>query len=47
MYSCSMLFPHIIDIMFLENINLPKDKIGQPPLWSNDKDLDFCHQTDT
>ena len=33
--------------MALENINLSSDKIGQPPLWSNETDSDFCHQSPT
>jgi hypothetical protein len=35
-------FPNILDVMVLENINF--DKIWQPPLWSNEKDFNFCHQ---
>jgi hypothetical protein len=30
-------FPNILDVMVLENINLSLDKIGRPPLWSNDR----------
>jgi hypothetical protein len=37
-------FPNILDAMVLENINLSEDKIGRPPLWSNETELDFCHQ---
>jgi hypothetical protein len=45
-YACTALrrcFPNIFDITVLENANLSEDKIGRPPLWSNDTDLDFCH----
>jgi hypothetical protein len=38
-------FPNILDIMVLENINLSEDKIGRLPLWSNETELDFCHQS--
>jgi hypothetical protein len=37
-------FPNILDAMVLENINLSEDEIGRPPLWSNEIELDFCHQ---
>jgi hypothetical protein len=40
-------FPNILDGMVLEYINLSEDKIGRPPLWSNEVDLDFCHQSAT
>jgi hypothetical protein len=40
-------FPNILDVMVLENIYLSEDKIGQPPLWSNETQLDFCHQSPT
>jgi hypothetical protein len=40
-------FPSVLDVMVLENINLSSDKTGRPPLWSNEADLDFCHQTPT
>jgi hypothetical protein len=40
-------FPNIVDVMVLENINLSSDEIGRPPLWSNEADLDFCHQSPT
>ena len=33
--------------MALENVNLSSDKIGRPSLWSNETDLDFCHQSAT
>jgi hypothetical protein len=45
MYSSSTLFFKYLDVMVLENINLSEDKIGRPSLWSNDTDLDFCHQS--
>jgi hypothetical protein len=38
-------FPSILDAVVLENINLSEDEIGQPPLWSNETELDFCHQS--
>jgi hypothetical protein len=34
-------FPYILDVVVFENINLSEDKIGRPPLWSYEKDLDF------
>jgi hypothetical protein len=40
-------FPNILNVMVLENINLSEDKIGRPPLWSNETKLDFYHQSDT
>jgi hypothetical protein len=40
-------FPNILDAMVLENINLSPDKTGRPPLWSNESDLDYCHQLAT
>jgi hypothetical protein len=40
-------FPNILDVVVLENINLSLDKIEQPPLTSNEKDMDFCHQSAT
>jgi hypothetical protein len=40
-------FPNILDAMVLENLNLSSDKIGRPPFWSNEADLDFCHQSPT
>jgi hypothetical protein len=45
MYSCSTLFPNILDVMVLQNVNLSEDIIGRPLLWSNDTDMDFCHQS--
>jgi hypothetical protein len=33
--------------MILENVNLSSDKMGRPPLWSNETDSDFCHQSPT
>jgi hypothetical protein len=38
-------FRNILDVIVLENINLSSDKIGPLPLWSNETDLDFCHQS--
>jgi hypothetical protein len=38
-------FPSILDAIVLENINLFEDKIRRPPLWSNETELDFCHQS--
>jgi hypothetical protein len=40
-------FPNILDVMVLENVNLSEDKIGLPPLWSNETDSDFCHHSPT
>jgi hypothetical protein len=40
-------FPNILDNMVLENVNLSSDKIGQSPLWSNETDSDFFHQSPT
>jgi hypothetical protein len=39
----ALYFLNILDAMVLENMNLSSDKIGRPPLWSND----FCHQSAT
>jgi hypothetical protein len=36
-------FPNILDVMIVENINLPEDTIGRPPLSYCRIDLDFCH----
>jgi hypothetical protein len=33
----------MLDAMVLENIDLSEDKIGRPPLWSDESELDFCH----
>jgi hypothetical protein len=38
-------FPNILDVMVLENINLSQDKIDRPPWWSNETELDVCHQS--
>jgi hypothetical protein len=38
-------YPNILDAIVLENINLSEDKIGRSALWSNEKELDFCHQS--
>jgi hypothetical protein len=40
--AVALCFPNILDVMVLENINLSQDKIGRPPFWSNETDLDFC-----
>jgi hypothetical protein len=40
-------FPNILDVMVFENVNLSSDEIGLPPLWSNEKDFDFCHHSPT
>jgi hypothetical protein len=40
-------FPNILDVLALENINLSSDEIGRPPLWPNETDSDFCHQSPT
>jgi hypothetical protein len=40
-------FPNILDVMVLENVNLSEDKIWRPPLWRNEKDSNFCHQSPT
>jgi hypothetical protein len=45
MYSCSTLFSKYFRRYGLENINLSQNKIWRPPLWSNETDLDFCHQS--
>jgi hypothetical protein len=37
--------PNILDVMVLENIKLSSYKIGRLPSWSNEKDMDFCHQS--
>jgi hypothetical protein len=39
-------FPNILNV---ENVNLSEDKIGRPPLWSYETDLDsdFSHQSPT
>jgi ubiquinone biosynthesis protein COQ9 len=37
--------PNILDVMVLENVNLSSDKIWRTPLWSNETDSDFYHQT--
>jgi hypothetical protein len=37
-------FLNILDVMVLENINLSSDKIGRPPLWSNETDLDTLYR---
>jgi hypothetical protein len=38
-------FQNILDVMVLENIMFSSDKIGRLPLWSNETDLGFCHQS--
>jgi hypothetical protein len=38
-------FPNILDVMVFENINLSEDRIGRPPFWYNETELDFCHQS--
>jgi hypothetical protein len=45
--AVALCFPNILDIMALENVNLSSYKIGQPPLWSNETDSDFCHLSPT
>jgi hypothetical protein len=40
-------FSNILDAMVLENLNLSSDKIGRPPFWYNEADLDFCRQSPT
>jgi hypothetical protein len=44
-YVCAvaLCFPNILDVMVLENVNLSSDRNWVTLLWSNDKDLDFCH----
>jgi hypothetical protein len=42
--SVARCIPNILDVLVLENINLSSDRIRRPPLWSNEKDFDFCHQ---
>jgi hypothetical protein len=41
--AVALCFPNILDVTVLENLNLSDDKIGRPPSWSNDTDMDFCH----
>jgi hypothetical protein len=43
--AVALCFPNILDVMVLQNVNLSEDKIGRPPVWSNDTDVDFCHQS--
>jgi hypothetical protein len=45
MYSYITLFSKYFRLMVLENVNLSSDKIGRPPMWSNETELDFCHQS--
>jgi hypothetical protein len=40
-------FPNTNDIMVPENMNLSEGKIGRPPLWSDETNWDFCHQSPT
>jgi hypothetical protein len=42
--AVALCFSNIFGVMVLENIDLSEDKIGRPPVWSNDTDVDFCHQ---
>jgi hypothetical protein len=36
-------FPNILDVIVLENVNLSSDRIGRPPLSSNETKLDFTY----
>jgi hypothetical protein len=36
-------FPSILVVMLLENVS--SDKVGRLLLWSNETELDFCHQS--
>jgi hypothetical protein len=38
-------FPNILDVIVLENVNLSSDEIGRPLIWSNESELNFCHQS--
>jgi hypothetical protein len=44
--AVARFFPNNLDVMVPENVK-SSDKIGQPPLWSNETDSDFCHQSPT
>jgi hypothetical protein len=35
--AVALCFLENLDVMVLEDMNLSEDKIGQPPLWSNDQ----------
>jgi hypothetical protein len=37
--------PNILDALVLENIILSEDKIGWLPMWYNETESDFCHQS--
>jgi hypothetical protein len=41
----TLCFPNILDVMVLQNVNLSEDEIGRPSMWSNNTDVDFCHQS--
>jgi hypothetical protein len=43
--AVALCFPNVLDVMVLQNVNLSEDKIERPPLWSNDTDVGFCHQS--
>jgi hypothetical protein len=43
--AVALSFQNIFDAIVLENINLSEDKKGRPPVWSNDTDVGFCHQS--
>jgi hypothetical protein len=39
--AVALCFPNILGVMVHENVNLSENKIGRPPVWSNDTDVDF------
>jgi hypothetical protein len=43
--AVALRFPNILNATVLENINLSADKIGRSALWSNETELEFCHQS--
>jgi hypothetical protein len=43
--AVALCFPNILGVMALENINLSEDKTERLQVWSNDADVDFCHQS--
>jgi hypothetical protein len=40
----ALCFSNILDAMVLENINLSEDKKKGDSHWSNETELDICHQ---
>jgi hypothetical protein len=43
--AVALCLSNILDVKVIHNVNLSEDKIGRPPLWSNDTDVDICHQS--